>query len=84
MKLGLEQKIHMSALYKEPTLYKECLDHATSHYWRGKLHNTQDCFILTTHLALFLPFLQISEMLILCLGWFPVFPDMYFSLIDFH
>lgn len=49
-----------------------------------KFHNAQGCFILITHLALFLPFLQISKMLILCLGWFPIFPDIYFSLIDFH
>lgn len=36
MKLGLEQEIHLSSLYKK------CLDHATPQYWRGNstMHRT--------------------------------------------
>lgn len=38
-----------------------------------KLHNIADCSTLTMHLSLFFQFLQISGMLTLCLGWFPIF-----------
>lgn len=38
-----------------------------------KRYNAADYDTLTTHLALFLQLLQMSEMLTLCLGWFPIF-----------